>query len=52
MSWWSDKPRFIAPSWKILSGRLNDMWSINDILLQIIQVGDFIICVKPNIVQN
>ena len=28
------------------------MWSINDVLLQIIRLGDFIICVEPNIKQN
>ena len=28
------------------------MWSINDVLLQIIRVGDFVICVEPNIEQN
>ena len=28
------------------------MWSISDVLLQVIRFGDFIICVKPNIVQN
>ena len=27
------------------------MWSTNDVIPQIIQVGDFIICVKTNIVQ-
>ena len=52
MSWWSDKPTFIAPSWEILSGKFANMWSINDVLLHVIRVGDFIICVKPNIVQN
>ena len=52
MSWWSDKPRFITTSWEILSGRLANMWSINDVLLKVIRVGDFTICVKPNIVQN
>ena len=25
------------------------MWSINDVLLHVIWVGDFIICIKPNI---
>ena len=43
---------FITLSWKILSGRLASMWSISDVLLQVIRFGDFIICVKPNIVQN
>ena len=28
------------------------MWSINNVLLQFIRVGDFTICVKPNTVQN
>ena len=34
MSCWSDKPTFIAPSWEILSGRIANVWSINDVLLQ------------------
>ena len=50
--WWSDKPTFITPSWDINSGRLANMWSINNVLLQFIRVGDFTICVKPNTVQN
>ena len=52
MSWRSDKPTFVTPFWEILSGRLANMWSINYVLLQVKRVGDFIICVKPNIVQN
>ena len=28
------------------------MWSINDVLLHVMRVEDFIICVKPNIVFN
>ena len=48
MSWWSDKQIFIIPSWEILSGRLANMWSVNDVILQVIRVGDLIICVKPN----
>ena len=43
MSWWSDKPTFITPSWEILSGTLTNMWSINT--SQAILIGDFIICV-------
>ena len=38
MSLWSDKPTFIAPSWEIILGRLANMWSINDVLLQVIRV--------------
>ena len=36
--------------WKTLSGRLANVWSINDILKQVIRVGDFIICDKRDIV--
>ena len=52
MTLWSYNPTFITPSWEILRGRLANMWSINDVLLQVIRVGDFIICAKPNIAQN
>ena len=52
MSWWSDQRTFIKLSWEILSGSLANMWSINDVLLQVTRVRDFIIYVKPNIVQN
>ena len=52
MSWWSDKPTFVTPSWEILLERLANMWSINDVLLQVIRVGDFIFCVKSKVVQN
>ena len=52
MNWWSDKPKFITPSWEILSGRLANMWSINDVLLQITRVRDLVFSVKPNVMQN
>ena len=38
MSLWSDKPTFITPSMEIISGRLANMWAINDVLLQVIRV--------------
>ena len=52
MGWWSDKPTLIISSWEILSGTLANMWPINDVLIQVSRVGGFIICVKPNIVDN
>ena len=52
MGWWSDKPALVTTSWEIFSGTLADMWPINDVLLQVIRVGDFIICVKPSIIQK
>ena len=42
----------MIPCCETREGILAKIWSIKDVFLQVKRVGDFIICFKPNIVQN
>ena len=52
ISWWSDTLTLITPCRGTREGILVKIWSIKDVFLQVIRVGNFIIYFKPNIVQN